>query len=647
MTPSPSTAHATELSEKLSFRWVLNTFLRTWPFIRPSLKHFGIFLALSGTVALIGLFLVFVVFGFTTTGIVAGDPVGSVPVAVWGLDPNVYVNVDELTDEARRGLIWPAIITTIVLLAITVSAGIGLSYYSIWIFQEVNQRMRLELIDRLQAQSLQFHAKAKAGDAIYRVYQDSAMVTGLVRSILLEPLLFLGRYVVGLAVVAAFDPFLALVLAFAVPPVLYLGYRFSGPLRHRFRVARERNSALTSRIQESVLGIRVIKACHAEAARGADFLGHSRAALDAAFRARVSLTLLGILAFAVIGLATLTVESVAALFANANAKTFGQWILLGYGFAVWNYGSFFMVTNRANEGLGSVRALIATWGRAQDMAMGLGRVFEILDLVPDVQDAPDARPLAGIEHGVSFEAVTFGYEPGREVLQDVSFGAALGSVTAIVGPTGTGKSTLMSLLLRLADPGDGRIAIDGKDLRSVTVASIRKHIALATQENILFSASVLENIRFANPEATPEEVATAARVACADTFIEALAEGYDTPLGERATKLSTGQRQRIVIARAVVKDSPILILDEPTAALDALTEQRVLDSLKAWGERRCIFLVTHRLSTIRRADQIVYLRDGQVLGLGTHDELIAGNDAYRAFVQAELGVDAEPGSPSE
>ena len=647
MTPSPSAAHATELSEKLSFRWVLNTFLRTWPFIRPSLKHFGIFLALSGIVALIGLFLVFVVFGFTTTGIVAGDPVGSVPVAVWGLDPNVYVNVDELTDEARRGLIWPAIITTIVLLVITVSAGIGLSYYSIWIFQEVNQRMRLELIDRLQAQSLQFHAKAKAGDAIYRVYQDSAMVTGLVRFILLEPLLFLGRYVVGLAVVAAFDPFLALVLAFAVPPVLYLGYRFSGPLRQRFRVARERNSALTSRIQESVLGIRVIKACHAEAARGADFLGHSRAALDAAFRARVSLTVLGILAFAVIGLATLTVESVAALFANANAKTFAQWILLGYGFAVWNYGSFFMVTNRANEGLGSVRALIATWGRAQDMAMGLGRVFEILDLVPDVQDAPDARPLAGIEHGVSFEAVTFGYEPSREVLQDVAFSAALGSVTAIVGPTGTGKSTLMSLLLRLADPDDGRIAIDGKDLRSVTVASIRQHIALATQENILFSASVLENIRFAKPEATPEEVATAARVACADTFIEALAEGYDTPLGERATKLSTGQRQRIVIARAVVKDSPILILDEPTAALDALTEQRVLDSLKAWGERRCIFLVTHRLSTIRRADQIVYLRDGQVLGLGTHDELIAGNDAYRAFVQAELGVDAEPGSPSE
>ena len=235
MTPSLGEARDTELSEKLSFRWVLNIFLRTWPFIRPSLKHFGIFLALSGIVALVGLFLTFVVFGFTTTGIVGGDPVGSVPVAVWGLDPDVYVNVEELTDEARRGLIWPSIITTIVLLGIGVGAGVGLSYYSIWIFQQVNQRMRLELIDRLQAQSLQFHANAKAGDAIYRVYQDSAMVTGLVRSILLEPVLFLGRYVVGLVVVAAFDPFLALVLALAVPPILYLGYKFFRPIEAPFQ----------------------------------------------------------------------------------------------------------------------------------------------------------------------------------------------------------------------------------------------------------------------------------------------------------------------------------------------------------------------------------------------------------------------------
>ena len=239
---------------------------------------------------------------------------------------------------------------------------------------------------------------------------------------------------------------------------------------------------------------------------------------------------------------------------------------------------------------------------------------------------------------MSFAAVTYGYDPSRPVLHDVSFEVSPGSVTAIVGPTGTGKSTLMSLLLRLADPDHGCITVDGTDLRTLTVASIRRQVALATQENILFSASVLDNIRFANPEATPEQVAAAAQVACADAFVEALPEGYETPLGERATKLSTGQRQRIVIARAVVKDAPVLILDEPTAALDAVTEQRVLASLKAWGERRCVFLITHRLSTIREADQIVYLREGRVVGTGTHDELLAGNEAYRSYIDAELGT---------
>lgn len=638
MTISFSDTSEIRLDHRLGYRWVLQIFLRTWPFIRPSLVHFVYFVALSGTVALVTLFLTFIVFGLVTTGIVSADPIGTIPVTIWRLDPDVYINVERLSDVARRELIIPTLISAGLLIGIAFSAGRALYYYSVWIFQQVNQRMRLELIERLQAQSLAFHASAKTGDAIYRVYQDSAMVTDIVRSILLEPLMFLGRYLLGVVVVAAFDPYLAVILALAVPPTLYIGYRYSGPLRRRFRVARERNSALTSWIQESVLGIRVIKACHAEVAWGKDFVDRSLAALDAAFRSRVSLTVFGILAFCVIGLAILGVESIAALYSNTNAKTFAQWILVGYGYAVWNYGSFFMATARANEGLGSISSLISTWGRAQDMAMGLGRVFEILDLEPDVKDALDAQPLKSVARGVSFDGVTFGYVPSRPVLHDVSFDVKLGSVTAIVGPTGTGKSTLMSLLLRLADPDQGRITIDGIDLRTLTVSSIRPQIALATQENILFSTSVLENIRFANPAATQEDVVSAARVACADTFIEALPDRYATSLGERATKLSSGQRQRIVIARAVVKNAPILILDEPTAALDAATEQKVLANLKSWGEKRCVFLITHRLSTIREADQIVFLREGRVVGTGTHDTLIADNDAYRAFFEAELGT---------
>jgi len=196
----------------------------------------------------------------------------------------------------------------------------------------------------------------------------------------------------------------------------------------------------------------------------------------------------------------------------------------------------------------------------------------------------------------------------------------------------------MSLLLRLADPQQGIVTVGGKDIRDITVASLRRNVAIATQENILFTASVLENIRYAVPEADRDTVIAAARIACADEFINQLSQGYETPLGERATKLSTGQRQRIVIARALVKDSPILILDEPTAALDAETELRVMENLRQWGESRCVFLITHRLSTIRQAHNVLYLRDGRVAAFGPHDQLARDNDAYRSFIEAETGM---------
>jgi ABC-type multidrug transport system fused ATPase/permease subunit len=222
------------------------------------------------------------------------------------------------------------------------------------------------------------------------------------------------------------------------------------------------------------------------------------------------------------------------------------------------------------------------------------------------------------------------------VLHDVDLEATVGTITAVVGPTGSGKSTLMALLLRLFDPSQGRIEIDGVDLRRFQTASVRDQVSIALQENVLFGSSVRDNIRFAVTEASDEQVRAAARVAGADDFIEALPDGYDTVLGERGSKLSTGQRQRLSIARAVLKDTPILILDEPTAALDAATEQRVLRSLAEWGRGRAIFLITHRLSTIRQADQIAFLKDGTVLERGSHEALMARpGSAYRALVEAE------------
>ncbi len=629
----------TARQDNLNFASVVQIFLRTWPFISPSIRHLLAFVLISAVVFLTTTLLGFLIAALMNGAIVGGTPLDQLHAIIYSLDPAVFVNVERLSESARRELPWLVIWTSLPLFAIVISGGMGLYYYSIWIFQAINQRMRVRLIEQLQLQSLTFHANAKTGDAIYRVYQDSAMVASIIRYIFLEPLMYIGRYLFGLAVVAAFSPALALVLAVTVAPILYLGYRFSSPLRIAFRAAREKNSQLTSWIQESVVGIRIIKATGNERLREGAFEEHSRRAFEAAFRSRVMLAVLGILAFVAIGLAMLATQSMAAVFSHAEQSTFARNILLGFGFAIWNLGSFTAATQRANDGAGSLNAVISIWDRAQDMAVGLNRVFEILDLEPEVQDAPGASELSALNAEVSFENVSFEYVANRPVLSHVNIVTQPGSITALIGPTGTGKSTLMSLLLRLADPQSGRVAIGDQDIRDVTIDSLRRQITIATQENILFSETVSENIRYAMPDASREDVIAAAKIACADEFIGRLPQGYDTPLGERATKLSTGERQRIVIARAVVKDTPILILDEPTAALDAETELRVMRNLSRWAQDRCVFLITHRLSTIRQADRVIYLRDGCIAASGQHNELVDENEAYKSFVEAETGSD--------
>jgi ATP-binding cassette subfamily B protein len=283
------------------------------------------------------------------------------------------------------------------------------------------------------------------------------------------------------------------------------------------------------------------------------------------------------------------------------------------------------------------------------MAMGLDRVFNILDIEPDVQDAPDAIPMPPFERDIRFDKISFGYDPDEPVLRNVTFSVAPGTITAIVGPTGSGKSTLMNLLPRLFDPDSGSVQIDGVDLRRLEVDSLRDNVSVALQENILFGMSVRDNIRYVVPDADDQRVREAARVACVDDYIESLPKGLDTVLSDRGGKLSSGQRQRLSIARAVIKDAPILVLDEPTAALDAGTELRVLERLGEWAKGRAIFLITHRISTISRADQILYLDNGEIVESGSHSELMQISDGrYRRFVETEAALskrsDASPES---
>src|SRR5262249_36719414 len=283
------------------------------------------------------------------------------------------------------------------------------------------------------------------------------------------------------------------------------------------------------------------------------FEAASRAAFDAAYAARHRFAVYGVLVFLAATSVLVAASAWGALATRGQAQVFGARLIAASGLTAWSLGLFQFFKDRFGDGTNYLRRLFRTWGRVQDVAIGLERVFEILDLEPEVRDAPDAVDLEGVTQGIAFRAVEFRYRAERPALQDVSFYAPVGAITAVVGPTGAGKSTPLALLLRLFDPARGAIEIGGRDLRRPRVPSLRARVAIALQENLLFGTTIRENIRYAAPAASDAAVREAARVACADEFIEALALGYDTPLGERGTKLSSGQRQRLSIARAVLK----------------------------------------------------------------------------------------------
>jgi ATP-binding cassette subfamily B protein/subfamily B ATP-binding cassette protein MsbA len=277
---------------------------------------------------------------------------------------------------------------------------------------------------------------------------------------------------------------------------------------------------------------------------------------------------------------------------------------------------------------GALGSFAGVYPALQSVRPQIDRVMEVLAADPDVVEAPGAVEVGRVAGGVELDGVVFGYAPGRPVLRGVSLSVAAGETVAVVGATGAGKSTLMSLLLRFYDPQQGRVLIDGVDIRALTVPCLRAQIGLVLQESFLFPVSIADNIAFGRPGATRAEVIAAATVANAHEFIAALPAGYDTVVGERGATLSGGERQRIAIARAVIKDAPILILDEPTSALDAVTEHGLLEALDRLMHGRTTFVIAHRLSTIRRADRIIVLDHGKVVETGTHTALLTTPGPY-------------------
>jgi ATP-binding cassette subfamily B protein/subfamily B ATP-binding cassette protein MsbA len=500
--------------------------------------------------------------------------------------------------------------------------GFGQNYLSIDAGQRMVNDLRADLYAHLQRLSLAFHSRQRVGDLIHRVLADTFALQSLVMHGLL-PALSAITMVLGMAVIMVQLHAGLAVLTLALMPVLgvivgVLGSRIKDAATR----AREEEGAMYARTQEDLASIPVIQAFTREEETTRRFVGASHSSLRAFLRLYNVQTVFGGTVAAFLGIGSAVILYTGARDVLSGALSVGTLLVfLAYLRSIY----------------GPVSKLVGSWGTVRAAEASAERCFELLQTAPDIADRPGAPALPPVEGRIAFERVSFGYDPARPVLRDVSFVAEPGEMVAVVGPTGVGKTTLAALLLRFLDPAAGRITIDGHDLRDVQLRSVRAQISLVLQEPLLFSTTVSENIAIGRPGAPEDEIVEAARQARAHDFIVRLPRGYDTTLGERGVQLSGGERQRLSLARAFLKDAPILVLDEPTSALDAETETLVVERVAALARGRTTLIIAHRLSTLRSADQVLVLQEGQVVERGAWGTLLAGHGVLRRYHDLQAG----------
>jgi ABC-type multidrug transport system fused ATPase/permease subunit len=500
--------------------------------------------------------------------------------------------------------------------------------FTLRLTQALNHHYRSRVFERIQALPMRAFDDERIGDAVYRLMYDTPSITQVCYRLLVTPVAgVLGILVTVWAVhdAVATDPAIAWAALGFLPLALLTTLLFAARVREQALGSREAGATTTSGIEEGFANIAAVQSLGGEGRQRERFARESWASFGA-FR-RFVLTLILAIAFGALPAAALTAFAFIRItdLVIAGSLTAGDFALV--------FAYFFQIA-------GYALALGLLWIQLQGSAAGIGRVFELMDW-PREQDAPEAQALASVRESVRVEDAHFHYPDGTHALRGVSFEARVGKLTALVGRVGSGKTTLASLVPRFHSPSAGRVCIDGVDSETLTLASLRARIAFVFQETALFDASVAENLRLGRPAASDAELEQAARSAGADSFVQALPAGYATRLGRGGGKLSGGQKQRLAIARALVRDAGILILDEPTSALDPESEARIVAALHEAARSRVVIVIAHRLSSIRAADQILFLDEGRILERGSHAELMAlPEGAYRRFVELQT---REPG----
>jgi len=536
------------------------------------------------------------------------------------------VAVDQFITQGDRAGLTRTMLLLLATYLLNWGATAGQSYLMALVGQRVLYTMRTHIFQRVQALSLTFFDQHGAGDLMSRLVNDvdvinHALNVGLVR--LSGDVLTLIGIVVAMA---GLNMRLALASFTVLPFMLLTTTVFSHHAFRAFRRTRETIGQVSAELEEKISGVREVQAFSREGASQARFAELSAANRDANVQA------VGITSAFTPALDVLSTIATAIVVGYGGYLTLNGLVTVGIIVAFLGYVRRFYMP---------IRSLAQLYTQLQAALAGAERIFELIDTEPDIVDAPDAVEMPPIQGRVKFERVSFAYKDGEPVLEDVSLVAEPGQTVALVGETGAGKTTLASLIGRFYEVDSGAVRIDGRDVRSVTRASLRRQMGVVLQDTFLFAGTVMENIRYGRLEADDEEVIVAAKLVNAHDFISRLPEGYQTELTERGSNLSQGQRQLISFARAVLADPRILILDEATSSVDTRTEILIQRALARLLKGRTSFVIAHRLSTIRNADRVLVIQDGRMVERGTHDSLMAQQGVYYDLYMSQFRREAE------